>query len=75
MSAPDRSDDSVRKVFEAIQIVLALAPDLRVGQIIDNAVYYRNTKGHGPDTFYIENEDLATAIIEFSADALALVRK
>lgn len=57
---PDRSPESVERLFEAIRRVHAEHPDLRVGQIIANATFrVRNNC----DPFFLENDALTAAVL------------
>lgn len=54
----DRSIQSVSRLFGAIRAALQAYPDLRVGQLIENA-------RQGKDLFYLENDELAEMITRY----------
>lgn len=58
-------------VLQALQEALAVLPELRVGQLIENAKY---TLLHSAerDLFYVENSELAQAIRDFTAEQLRM---
>jgi hypothetical protein len=60
MAHPDRSLDSVERLFAAIRATHAVNPDLRVGQIIANAI--RNEGVWNCDPFHWENASLTDSL-------------
>ena len=57
---PDRSPASVEDVFNAIRDAVRVCGDVRVGQLIMNAV--------GRDPYYVENSQLAALIRSLTND-------
>lgn len=55
---PKTKSRDPERLFNAIRRMRKSCPDLRVGQIIVNAL----PSAFGNDPFYIENDDLATLI-------------
>lgn len=58
-------------VIQALGQGLLAFPHLRVGQLIENAVYtYRKDNGHivPKDHFYIEDEEMTTALYAYIAN-------
>ncbi len=54
-----------RALLEALQAVQYAFPDMRIGQLLVNAM-----PKDGPDLFYIENEDLRQALTDFLHKAM-----
>ncbi len=54
------------EVIQALSVARPVFPELRVGQLIDNAIhYYRGVHGGELDLFYILDEELARAILTY----------
>lgn len=63
---PNRSPEIKLAIFETIQRIHAQYPDLRFGQIIENAVYGRKVRCY-VELFTLEDSDLLGALQEFEA--------
>lgn len=60
MPAPDRSIESMERLFAALRTYHALCPDLRVGQMIGNAMAGRGRTHFDP--YLLENDWLTKAV-------------
>jgi hypothetical protein len=58
---PDRSKESVKRIFDLINLIHEQWPDLRLGQLLTNAV------GEVDALFYMENEVLYAKLSKYFA--------
>jgi hypothetical protein len=60
----------MKRMLDSLMVAWKKNPYLRLGQLVVNAVGHRSLGQplNGPDLFYIENDELASAVIKFSED-------
>jgi hypothetical protein len=71
-SIPGRADTDSKKglVFEKILRAWKLVPEMRLGQLIDNALY-----GGRLGVFQIEDDDFSNALLEYAKDSSGVTVK
>jgi hypothetical protein len=59
--------NEVENFLAALKIASERFPNLRIGQLLDNAIEYQGamSNGQGADLFCITNDDLARALLSY----------
>ncbi len=66
---PVRSTSSRQRLYDAIEAAMKAYPDVRVGQLIDNAVTTKHPSGMR-ELFYLEDDALTQCVYEYIGKTL-----